>query len=54
MDNTKNELDIDFQLKAGFPIPVTNNLVYRKRYSKVCQHRNEIYDIILLSWFFIS
>ena len=41
-----NELDIDFQLKAGFPIPVSNNLVYRKKYCKICQHRNEIYDII--------
>ena len=41
-----NELDIDFQLKSGFPIPISNNLGYRKKYCYVCQHRNEIYDVI--------
>ena len=41
-----NELDIDFQIKAGFPVPVTNNLIYRKKYCRICQHKNEIYDLI--------
>ena len=41
-----NELDIEFQLKAGFPVPVSNNLMYRKRYCQTNKHRNEIYDVI--------
>ena len=41
-----NELDIDFQLKEGFPVPISNNLVYKKRYCQICEHKNEIYDVI--------
>ena len=41
-----NELDIDFQIKAGYPVPVTNGLIYLKKYCKICQHKNEIYDVI--------
>ena len=41
-----NELDIYFESKSGLPIPISNNLIYKTRYCHICQHRNEIYDII--------
>ena len=41
-----NELDIDFEYKSGLPVPVSNNLSYRKRISNICKHKNEIYDTI--------
>ena len=41
-----NELDIEFQLKSGFPVPISKNLGYTKKFCRLCPHRNEIYDII--------
>ena len=41
-----NELDISFEMKTGYPIPVSNNLIYKNRYCKIFKHRNEIYDVI--------
>ena len=41
-----NELDIEFQLKSGFPIPISKNLGFRKKFCRLCPHKGEIYDII--------
>ena len=41
-----NELDIEFQNKSGFPMAITKNLIYRKKYSKLIPHTAEIYDVI--------
>ena len=41
-----NELDIDFEFRAGAPFPISNNLSYRRKISNICKHKNEIYDII--------
>ena len=41
-----NELDVDFELRAGIPFPISNNLSYRRRISNICKHKNEIYDTI--------
>ena len=41
-----NELDINFEMKSGYPIPLTNYLGYKKRYCKIFQHKDEIYDVI--------
>ena len=41
-----NELDINFEMKSGYPIPITNYLCYKKKYCKIFQHRDEIYDVI--------
>ena len=41
-----NELDIEFQLKSGFPVPISKNLGYRRKFCRLCPHKNEIYDII--------
>ena len=41
-----NELDIEFEFRAGAPFPISNNLSYRRRMSNICKHKNEIYDII--------
>ena len=41
-----NELDIDFQMKSGFPVPISHNLGFRRKFCRLCPHRNEIYDII--------
>ena len=41
-----NELDIEFQLKSGFPVPISKNMGYRKKFCRLCPHKSEIYDII--------
>ena len=41
-----NELDINFEMKSGYPIPITNYSGYKRRYCKIFQHRDEIYDVI--------
>ena len=41
-----NELDINFEMKSGYPIPITSYLGYKNKYCKICKHRDEIYDII--------
>ena len=41
-----NELDVDFEIRLGLPVPITENLCYRNRYCVICQHKNEIYDVI--------
>ena len=41
-----NELDIGFDMKTGYPVPFSNNLIYKNRYCKILKHRNEIYDVI--------
>ena len=41
-----NELDIKFEIKAGYPYPISKNLGYKKRYCIISQHKNEIYDVI--------
>ena len=41
-----NELDINFEMKSGYPIPITNFAGYKRKYCKIFQHRDEIYDVI--------
>ena len=41
-----NQLDLRFETKEGYPIPITSNLIYKNRYCTICGHKNEIYDII--------
>ena len=41
-----NELDIKFEVKAGYPLPISKNLLYKTRYCIITQHKNEIYDVI--------
>ena len=41
-----NELDLKFETKEGYPIPISSNLVYKNRYCIISQHKNEIYDVI--------
>ena len=41
-----NELDINFEMKSGYPIPLTNYSTYKRRYCKKFQHKDEIYDVI--------
>ena len=41
-----NELDINFEMKSGFPIPLTNFSIYKNKYCKISKHRDEIYDVI--------
>ena len=41
-----NQLDINFEIKSGIPIPITNHLIYKNKYCKISQHKDEIYDVI--------
>ena len=41
-----NELDIDFQMKEGFPMPISKNMGYRRRFCRLSPHKGEIYDVI--------
>ena len=41
-----NELDVKFEVKAGYPNPISRNLGYKTRYCVITQHKNEIYDVI--------
>ena len=41
-----NELDVNFEMKSGYPIPLTSYLGYKNKYCKIFKHRDEIYDII--------
>ena len=41
-----NELDIEFVIKSGFPIPISKNTGYKKRFCVNFPHKNEIYDVI--------
>ena len=41
-----NQLDINFEMKSGVPIPISNHLIYKNKYCKISQHKDEIYDVI--------
>ena len=41
-----NELDIKFEMKSGFPIPITDHSIYKNKYCKISRHKDEIYDVI--------
>ena len=41
-----NELDINFENKSGYPIPISNYFIYKKKYCKISKHKDEIYDVI--------
>ena len=41
-----NELDINFEMKSGYPIPITNYQIYKNKYCRICLHKDEIYDVI--------
>ena len=41
-----NELDIEFQIKEGYPIPISKHLGYRRKFCRLIPHKNEIYDVI--------